>query len=285
MVTITTLDLDNLPAPTVVEELNFETILDQKVSDLIDRFPAIAGVIGLETEPARKLLETDAFGEAVLRARINDAIRSQLIAFATGADLDHLAAFYDVIRLDGESDDRLRSRVVFTIAGRSTGGTAARYRSVAMSATIEVRDAIVYRAGVSPVVNVAVFSYSEGGIPSQAVLDEVSAALNDNAVRMVNDTIAVRSAVTQSVDIEAKVWLLPTAEMAIYDGLEEILRADYDREGGLGFDLTRAWLTARLMRPGVQRVEIIRPAADIPASEFEALAFGEVTLTYEGRAI
>jgi phage-related baseplate assembly protein len=285
MVTVTAIDVDNLPTPEVIEEVDFEAILAATAADLVDRFPAIAGVIELESEPARKLLEVDAFRETLMRARINDAMRSQLLAFSTGGDLDHLAAFYDVIRLDGEADERLRSRVIFTIAGRSPGGTAMRYRSIAMSVSVDVRDAIAYRSGVSPVVNIAVFSHSSGGIPSAELLAEISDTLNSKDVRMVNDTILVRSAVAQSVPVSAKVWLLPTSEFSVFEGLGETLVAAFEAEAGLGFDLTHSWITARLMQPGVQRVEILSPSASVVADEFEALSLGDINLTYEGRDI
>ncbi len=278
-------DIAALPPPEVIEDLDFEAILEAAVADLVERFPAIAGVIGLESEPARKLLEVDAFREVLIRARINDVHRANLLAFARGGDLDHLAAFYDVLRLTGETDERLRARVILAISGRSTGGTAARYRFVAMTASVDVRDAIVYRVGTSPVVHVAIFSYEDGGIPDPAILAAVEDALNASDVRMVNDTIAVRSAVTQAVPVVADVWLLPQAELAVFDGLEASLRQSFEDEAGLGFDLTRAWITARLMLPGVQRVTISAPAADVAAEEYEALALGTVTLTYRGRAL
>lgn len=285
MVTTTVLDIANLPAPDVVEEIDFEAILAATAADLVERFPAIAGVIGLESEPARKLLEVDAFRETLIRARINDAMRSQLIAFATGADLDHLAAFYDVIRLEGEADERLRARIIFAIAGRSTGGTASRYRFMAMSASVAVRDAVVYRDGLSPVVHVAIFADTQDGVPTPAILDAVRESVGRRDVRMVNDTINVRSAVTQTVSIEADVWLLPATETMVFAGLEAQLRAAFASEAGLGFDLTRAWLTARLMVPGIQRVEILTPAVDVPAADYEALALGTITLNNRGRAI
>jgi phage-related baseplate assembly protein len=279
------LNIADLPPPEVVEELDFEAILSVAAADLVARFPAIAGVIGLESEPARKLLEVVAFRETLTRARINDAARANLLAFAVGSDLDHLAAFYDVIRVDGESDDRLRLRIILAISGRSTGGTADRYRFVAMTASIDVRDAIVYRAGTSPVVHVAIFSHSAGGVPSPLLLEAVRQALNASNVRMVNDTIEVRSAVSQTINVTADVWLLPSAEYAVFEGMEAALRAAFDLEAGLGFDLNRAWLTARLMQAGVQRVAIITPASDVAAHEYEAIALGTVTLTYKGRAL
>lgn len=283
--TITTTSVAGLPAPAIIETLDFEAILTAARDDLVSRFPAIGGVIDLESEPARKLLEVTAYREVLMRARINDAVRGTLIAYATGAMLDHLAAFYDVIRLAGETDDALRARVILAIAGRSPGGTADRYRYIALSSSALVKDAVVWRDAITPQVNVAIFSTAPGGAADAALLATVTTALNASDARMVSDTIAVRSAVTQTVDVAADVWLLPDASTAVFDGLEATLRAAWAAESGLGFDLTAAWLTARLMVPGVQRVVLTAPSADVTVAEYEAVALGAVTLTYQGRAL
>ena len=54
MSTISTIDLSSLPAPGVIEELDFEVILRAMRDDLVARFPPIAPVIDLQSEPARK---------------------------------------------------------------------------------------------------------------------------------------------------------------------------------------------------------------------------------------
>lgn len=282
---ITALDIDGLPVPRVIEEVSFETLLTAAVSDMTARFPAIAGVITLESEPARKLLEVAAFREMLTRARVNDAARSQLLAFAGGTDLDHLAAFYDVTRLTGELDDALRSRVILAISGRSTGGTAERYRFIALSSSPDVRDAVVWRDATTPTVNVAVYSHADDGVAAAPLLETVSEALNAPAVRMVNDTISVRSAVAAVQPVTADVYLLPETPIEVFDGLAETLRAAFEAEASIGFGLTRAWIAARLMRAGVQNVNIISPASDVAVAPYEAVALGTITLAFMGRAL
>lgn len=281
--TILQADLDGFAEPEVIEELDFEATLAAAKAKMIELFPAIAPVLDLESEPATKLLEVTSFREMLLRARINDAARASLLAYATGDALDHLAAFYDVIRLSGETDDALRARVILAISGRSPGGTADRYRYIALSASTDVADAEVYTEPLSPVVHVAIYSTADGGIADDGLLEIVAAALNADDVRMVSDTINVRSAVTETVDIEARVWLLPDTTSEVITNLPANLRADFAAEGGLGFDLTHSWLIARMMRPGVQRVEIVAPAADVQMDGYEALALGEIEITYMGR--
>ena len=106
---VTVADLASLPPPQSIEELSFERIFAEMLQDFRARYPQYSAL--LASDPAIKLLEVAAYRELLLRARINDAARASLLAFADGADLDHLAAFYGVTRLAGEGDDALRRRV------------------------------------------------------------------------------------------------------------------------------------------------------------------------------
>jgi phage-related baseplate assembly protein len=277
------IDLSVLGTPEVIETVDYEAILTLMRNDLVARFPTIEGVIDLESEPARKLMEVFAYREIVWRARVNDAARANLLAFAAKNDLEHLAAFYDVMRIGGETDSHLRERVVLAIMGRSTGGTAPRYRYVALSTDARVADAVVWREGTSPLVRCAIYSSDNNGVPDASLLAAVTAALNDEAVRMVNDTIQVTAAVQTVQNIVAAITLLPNTSATIITELEASLRADWLAERGLGFNMTRAWLTAKLMRAGVYSVNITTPAADVVADPSEAIAIGTVTLTVAGR--
>ena len=134
-------DLTQLPPPEVVETLDFETILQVHRADLLARYPEAAAVIDLESEPLNKLLQAHAYRELLYRQRVNEAARAHLLAFATGADLDHKAAFYGLTRLAGESDERLRARVQLRIKSLAGNGTREAYELTAMTASQNVRDA------------------------------------------------------------------------------------------------------------------------------------------------
>lgn len=275
--------LMGLAPPDILELLDVAAILQAKIDDLVARYPDAADFIGLESEPLRKSLEENAYRELILRQRINEVFRQTLLAEATGSNLTVLAAFYDVTRLAGEDDAHLRERTVMEIAGRSPAGTAERYRAKALGASIHVRDAVVWRDELTPTIRIAVFSDGPGGVADSALLATVSAALTDDAVKVVSDSIEVVSAVTAVQPVAATVWLLPATAQSVFEGLSEALQAAWAAEAGLGFNLTRAWLTARLMQAGVQRVEITAPAADIAVNPHQALALGAITLTYGGR--
>ncbi len=279
----TAIDISVLPKPEVIETVDYEAIVKLMRDDLVARFPAIVGVVDLESEPARKLLEVFGYREIVLRARINDAARANLLAFATGTDLDHLAAFYDVVRMAGETDARLRTRVVLAIRGRSPGGTAPRYRYVALSSDIRVADAVVWREGTSPLVRCAIYATDNNGVPDAALLQTVREHLTAPDVRMVNDTILVTAAVQKVENITARIKLLPNTSDSIVADIETVLRADWLAERGLGFDLTRSWIVSKLMLGGVYSAEVLTPAADVIAQPSEAIAIGSVAITVLGR--
>lgn len=276
-------ELEGLADPTIIEELDLEAVITAMRDDLVARFPAIAGVVDLESEPSRKLIEVFAYRETLIRARINDAIRASLLAYANGPDLDHLAAFYDLTRMVDEDDARFRERVVLAIRGRSPGGTAPRYEAVAMEADIRVANAVAYTLDKDPTVRVAVMSTDNGGVASAALLATVQAALDAPAVRMVNDTIVAEAGVTITQPVEANVWFLPSAAATLADDLPALLSDAWTKENDLGFDMTRSWLTARLMVPGVQRVEIVTPAADVVVPPYQSIAMGAVTINDMGQ--
>ncbi|WDQ98188.1 baseplate J/gp47 family protein [Devosia sp. J2-20] len=279
-------ELANLPAPSLVETISYEARLAVLRTRLVEIFTAAGidyDVQDLETDPAQILLQVSAYQDVLLRQRVNEAIKSWFLAYATGGDLDALAQFYDVVRLASETDDALRRRVVLAIQGRSTGGTKARYRSIALAADVRVADVAVYTVGRDPTINVAVFSTSASGVADAGLVAKVDAALQAPDARMVNDKIVVASAAQQAIAISANIWLLPQAPESTLAAVEAYLRAAWSRDMLLGRDLTRSWLIAQLQRDGVHRVELVAPAADIAIPFNQAGALGAVSLVLQGR--
>jgi phage-related baseplate assembly protein len=134
-----TLDLSRLPPPTVVEQISFETIRDDMIADLQARLPSFDTI--LESDPVIKLIEVAAFRETLLRQQFNDRAKSIMTAYATGSDLDHLAALVGVQRLTisladpvtgtpavMEADEDLRQRIVLAPESFSVAGSGTRVR-------------------------------------------------------------------------------------------------------------------------------------------------------------
>ncbi|MEL4069594.1 baseplate J/gp47 family protein [Ochrobactrum sp. GPK 3] len=285
-------DLTTYPQPDVIETLDYEVILNERITIFKALWRAAReknpdlpdyDVELLETDPVLINQEPEAYREVLVRSRINDAARANLLAFATGADLEHLAAFYDVVKLEGEDDEAFRSRTVLAIQARSPAGGANWYKAAARRADVRIRDVAVYREEFWPIIHVAVLSRENDGIPDQAMLDAVTAIVTSDDVRPLNDTVIVEAAVTTTTDIEANVWLLPSAPLTDMTPLSTALRTAWDAETAIGFDLVPSWIEARLHQSGVQRVEMVFPTTPLVAAPGTAIALGQIKLNYMGR--
>ncbi|MFT0861755.1 baseplate J/gp47 family protein [Ancylobacter sp. G4_0304] len=230
---VTLAALDGLPPAAVIEELDFEASVARKVARFQDLWearrlldPSLPAIdtLHLPSDPGRKLMEEGAYDTMDLRARINDAARSNLLFYAQGSDIDQLVVFHDVVRLALEDDDQVKSRTVLAIAGRSPGGPKERYEAVARSTSARVRHVSAYRIGRDPTINMAVYSTDADGVADPDLLAAVRARLEAPGVALFNDVFNVRGAVRYVVDIALDVWLLPDAPLSILDEIPAALR-------------------------------------------------------------
>jgi len=173
-------DLTRLQNPNVIETLDYETIFTHMKSELLRLDPSFSAL--LESDPAMKILEIAAWRELLLRQRVNDAARANLLAFANKADLEHLAAFYDVQRKSGEDDEAFRKSVQAKIVGWSTAGSRDHYRYHALSADTRIKDA---RAESPPpgFVLVSILSTEGNGMPSPELLEKARSVILRDDVR------------------------------------------------------------------------------------------------------
>ena len=86
----TQVDLSQLPPPIIVEQIDYETIVQAMLADLIARMPEFSALV--ESDPMYKAIEVFAYREVIVRQRANDACLGVMLAFAVGADLDQLGA-------------------------------------------------------------------------------------------------------------------------------------------------------------------------------------------------
>ncbi|HGM6626578.1 baseplate assembly protein [Serratia ureilytica] len=298
-----TIDLSQLPAPIVVEVLDYEDILAERKATLISLYPeeqreAVARTLALESEPIVKLLQENAYREVILRQRVNDAAKAVMLAHATGEDLDQLGANFNTPRLVitpadestipptpvvMETDEDYRLRLQDAFEGMSTAGSAGSYRFHARSADGRVAD--VTAISPSPAnVTVTVLSRDGDGTASPELLQVVRDALNDEDVRPVADRVIVQSAKIAPYVIEAVLYLYPGPEVApILDTANKRLRAYVQNMRRLGRSIRRSSMNAALTVEGVEHVEIIKPAADIVLDKTQAGYCTGVNIT-PGRA-
>ena len=285
------IDLARLPSPEVIESLDYSSIFDAMLADLTSRDPSFTALI--ESDPAYKILEVAAYRELLLRSRINDATKSVMLAYATGADLEHLAALFGVARLvldEGddntipptpkkyESDDRLRQRVQLSLEGHSTAGPVGSYMFHALNADAHVKDVSV--TSPSPgTVQVTILSDDNQGSPTNDLLEVVMQTLNADDIRPLTDQVMVQGALVITYTVEATLHLYSGPDANVVKAAAEMALDNYVlRHHLLGHDITLSGLYAALHQEGVQRVELHAPAEDIVVENTEAAWCSEMTL-------
>jgi phage-related baseplate assembly protein len=279
--------LASLARPSLIAELDYEVINSALKTGLVQRFDAKGvpyDVAALETDSAVISAEEYAYREMLLRGLGNDIARGRYRLFARGADLDHLAEYYNVRRMAGEDDTRLNYRITLAQQGTSVAGPEAYWMRLAMAASIRVADVAVWRDRVLPILHLAVLAADNGGVADADLLALVEAAVTADTVRpMSTPHIVVEAAARQLTEVVANVKLLPGTAPTLLDTLEAALPAVWATVGGLGRDLTTDWLKAALMASGVYSVDVVTPVAGVLASEHEMVRIGTVTLNDAGR--
>ncbi|EAN0852617.1 baseplate assembly protein [Salmonella enterica] len=279
-----TVDLSQLPAPDVVETLDYETVLAERKAAFLALVPAEdrdawARTLELDSEPVTMFLQESAYRELILRQRINEAALADMLPYSSGNDLDNLVANFNVERLvvqEGddtvtppipeilESDADLRARSQQAFEGLSVAGPTAAYEFFARSASGSVADASA--TSPSPAcVTITVLSQNGDGTADDDLLQTVSDALNDETVRPVADRVTVQSAEIVDYTINATLYLydnLSATEALILAAASERL-ASYVSGRWLGRGASLSGIYAALQVEGVQRVELASPTADV----------------------
>ncbi len=292
--TFTAVDLSRLPAPMVVETLDFDTIYGQMLAQLRILLPEFD--VTVESDPVVKLLQVASYREMLLRQRVNDAARAVMPAFASGSDLDHLAALFGVVRLIispadeiagipaiYEDDTDLRRRMTLAPEGYSVAGPEGAYIFHALSADPDVLDASATSPSPGEVV-VRILSRTGTGAVGAAMVNRVDLYLSDETRRPMTDHVTVLSAAIVPFEVEAEITTFNGPDAAI---VIATARANLDgllaRTHRLGIDITRARIFAALAGPeGVQNVNLIKPAADIVLDRSQASHCTAVTVRLAG---
>ncbi|WP_017519575.1 baseplate J/gp47 family protein [Pseudomonas nitroreducens] len=288
--TFSAIDLSQLPVPQVVDSIDFETILAERKAYLVSLYPAdqqaeIAARLELESEPLTKLLEENAYREVIWRQRVNEASLANMLAYASGSDLEQLAANYNVKRLvvtpgDAtavppvaevlEDDDSLRERAQMAWEGLSTAGPRNSYIFHARAADGRVADA----SAVSPSPAVVVVTVQGNTVDGSAPADLVAVVktyLSDDDRRPVADRLTVQAATVVPYSITATLYLQsagPESE-PILDAAETALLAYVHQRRRLGMEVSESAVHAALHVEGVRKVELVG-WADIVATEAQA---------------
>lgn len=282
-------DLSALPAPEVVEPLEFEEIYAEE----LDTFRGFMGnnwTAALESDPVTKLLELGAYRKMGNRARVNDAAKALLLAYARGSDLDQLAANVNLKRLviqaeDTstvpitpevlEEDDALRERIQLVYEGLTTAGPRNSYILHARNASGLVADATAESPSPATVV-VTVLGRDGAGQAPQALLDLVYTYLSDDNIRPVGDRLIVQSAEVLPYQINAILHMVGTGSEneSILAECRKRLAAWINPRRRVGAEIARSAIDAQLHIAGVRRVELVGWSDIFPSQSQAAYCTG-----------
>jgi len=268
MSNFTPIDLSKLPAPDVIETLDFETLLTNYINDFVARNPNYATL--LESDPAIILMQVVAYREMLLRARINEAAKANMLAYATKGDLDNLAAFFGVERLEDETDERLRKRTQLALEGFSTAGPVGAYIFHSLSASNEVKSVSVKSPNPGEVL-VTILSNIGDGTVGQELIDAVLAKLNEDDIRPLTDLVSVQGAEIINYQVEAVITVYSGPSSAVVeteanDALQKFISDRHE----IGRVIAISGIYDALHVDGVKKVELISPLVDVETTNEQA---------------
>ena len=268
MSNFTPIDLSKLPAPDVIETLDFETLLTNYINDFVARNPNYATL--LESDPAIILMQVVAYREMLLRARINEAAKANMLAFANSSDLDNLAAFFGVERLTDETDEMLRERTQLALEGFSTAGPIGSYIFHALSASNEVKSVSATSPNPGEVL-VTILSNIGDGTVGQELIDAVSAKLNEDDIRPLTDQVTVQGATIVNYSVEAIITVYPGPSSAVIETeANNALNNFISERHAVGKVASLSGIYDALHVDGVKKVELTSPVADVVANDTQA---------------
>ncbi|QLB44703.1 baseplate J/gp47 family protein [Mannheimia pernigra] len=277
-------DLSKLPAPKVLEDLDYETLLTERKAKFLSLYTdeseraVMATRLALQSEPITKLLEENCYLQLLERQRINNAAQATMLAYATGTDLDVIGANYNVgrkvIQTEDlttnpptlevlEADDDYRVRIQLAFEGLSVAGPRNAYIFHALSAHEKVADVSVSSPSPASVL-VTVMSSDNNGIPTTEILQAVRNKLNDDDIRPIGDRVTVQACTNTTYEIQAKLHVYQGPEIEpIKQAAVKNLEKYTKEKRRLGRDISLSGIYAVLHIEGVQRVELLQPRADI----------------------
>lgn len=288
-----TVDLSRLDRPTIIAPVDYETTLARLVARVREVMPSFDATV--DEDPAVKILQVAAYDRTLIEQDFNERLVGRLVAYATGATLDHIGAAIGVARLTltpanaatgapavMESDDDLRARIVLGPEKFATTGTELSYVAHAKDASALVLDASATTPARGEVL-VSVLSREGDGTPSSGLLDAVRAIVTHPAIRPLGDLVKVASASLIPFVVSARIWTFAGPDAALVVATARAaLDAYIARSRKLGRNITLSGLSAALTVEGVQRVVLDAPVAEIVCDLTQVANCTAITVVHAG---
>ncbi|MET6507754.1 baseplate J/gp47 family protein [Enterobacter hormaechei] len=255
----------------------------------------------VESDPAYKQGEINAYQLTLAFQRVNDAVRAVFLSSARGADLDQLGAAFNVSRLvinpgdpdavppvdpGYEDDEAFRERIQLSWAQLNTAGARNAYRFHAKSADNDVLDADAYgpethnRPGE---VDVYVLSRTGNGEAGGNLIEKVMNKLSADEVRPLTDFVSVKSASIASYTVKAELEIPdgPDAQ-TVLENATSTLTSYIQLSHRINAIVPLSAIYSALQQPGVSRVKLLSPTADLEAAAGQAPWCSAINITRKG---
>jgi phage-related baseplate assembly protein len=185
---------------------------------------------------------------------------------------------------DIETDESFKGRWSASLPAIGAGGSVSRYKAIALGVNNTIVDVAVLGAndGAAPG-HIKIYTLTNNGAPSQAIVDLVAIACKDDAVRMVNDriesypAILVPFALVINIIGLAKASNLGTIVQQVKDAVTSYATGLKKK---LGIDVVGSAIIKAGMVDGVKRLELVGwTDISISATKFAAMSTIIVNLT------
>jgi phage-related baseplate assembly protein len=259
------IDFARLPPPDVIETIEYESLVQTYKDQVLAKNSKLAAALNLEQSPTNIILEAEAYGEMLVRARVNAAARAVMLAFSKGADLDNLSAFFGVERAAGETDDSLRRRAQMAPEAFTTAGSEGAYIFQGLTADpVNVRDITAVKMNDKGGVRICVMASGSNPVPATDVILKVRDRLNSKGIKPLTDVISVVPVKVIRTKIVANISLYPGPDAAlVMADIGTALSKVRANVSLIGRDLTRSAVISALNQEGVQSVDLISPAENV----------------------
>lgn len=306
------LELDQLPTMQVLEKLDSEGIIAERMKQFVELWrkhdpPAGAqyDVDQLEFDPIKINQEANAYFELLLRDRVNQAAKSVTLAYASGSDLDAIASRYPggIPRFEGENDDNYRTRVWLSPNTLSPHGTYESYVFWALTGAREegvpIRDATAVAKRGTPNVTITIMA---GGapvtantarngitafpspIPTIEQIDAVRTYVESSSRKALTDVVSVRVPKIVNVKYLIQYWLFPGWDQALiepelYSAVAQLI----EKQRWLGYSHTLDSIAGALKTSGIYKIHVVTPATDVEIDRHEVVVIDSVEIKFMGR--
>lgn len=302
------LDMSRLGKPEALLTLSFKNSFEEAKTRLVNIFIANDvpfNVEKQETDSGILILRVNNWRELLMVAAVNRLFLQNLVAFATGASLDHIAATLHLLsRMDGEPDERFRTRIQLEAENKS-GGRLAGYKTEAMRASIDIVNVGTWvdRTHImEPVVRLALMNGSTGqwvvdeavppntsrlrrasdtgmGVPSSLLVSSVQAHLDQEHIKQATDIVAVQAiapiATTISYTIHHRSGPDPSRLRAASANAVASLVDDRHHPHR---DLPFTAIISGASVGGVEKVSMEYPLADVVAGNGQTVFVSQITV-------